>query len=111
MYSYSFIRKTTMSNGDTIWVATTESSTTRKRSGVTELNVEDLSINVNLFLEQVGNVLEKTPENLGKFQLAEFEVHAEISAKGTLTLLGTGGEVGGSGGLKFKFQRLPASSK
>ena len=98
-----------MSENDTIWVVTAESSTTRQRARATKLNVEDLSVNVNLFLNQVGGMLERTPDNLGQFQLAEFEVQAEISAKGTLTLLGSGGEAGATGGLKFVFRRLPAS--
>jgi len=70
------------------------------------LNVEELSVNVNVFLEQMRSVLEKAPTHVGKFQFAEFEVHADITAKGSLALLGTGGEVGASGGLKFVFRRV-----
>jgi hypothetical protein len=72
---------------------------------VKALNVDDLTVNINVFLNQMNGMLEKTPEKVGKFQLAEFEVHAEISAKGTLTLLGTGGEAGATGGIKFLFRR------
>lgn len=88
---------------DTIWVVT-DASLTRRR-GATALNIEDLSVNVNVFIEQMREVLEKTPEKLGRFQLMEFEVHAEVSAKGSLNLLGTGGEAGAAGGLKFVFKR------
>jgi len=49
--------------------------------------------------------LEKTPEKLGKFQFEEFEVYAEITGKGTLAILGTGGEIGATGGLRFVFRR------
>jgi len=99
-----------MSNKDTIWVVAADPSTTRRMRRITELKVEELSVNVNLFLEQIGSVLDKTPENLGSFQFVEFEVHAEISAKGVLAVLGTGGEAGASGGLKFIFRRLSAQN-
>jgi len=94
-----------MSDKDTIWVITDESSS-RRGHGPIKLKVEDLSVNVNLFLEQMSSVLEKTPEKLGKFQFVEFEVHAEVTAKGMLAVLGTGGEAGATGGLKFVFRRL-----
>ncbi len=100
-----------MSEKNTIWVVTTEPSTTRGRRGATELKVEELSVNVNLFLEQMGHVLEKTPEKLGTFQFVEFEIHAEVSAKGILTLLGAGGEAGATGGLKFVFRRSPVTGQ
>jgi hypothetical protein len=69
------------------------------------LKIEEFSGTVNLFINQIGGILEKTPEKLGKFQFVEFEVNAEVSAKGTLSLLGTGGEAGVTGGLKFVFRR------
>lgn len=96
-----------MTDNDDIWVITDVSSTKRGR-GPTKLSIEDLSVNVNLFLDQMGGMLEKAPEKLGKFQFVEFEVHAEVTAKGMLALLGTGGEAGATGGLKFVFRRLPA---
>jgi hypothetical protein len=76
--------------------------------GPSELDVDKLTVTVNLFLQQMGNILKETPDTLGKFQFAEFEVHAEISAEGQIILLGTGGKVGATGGLKFVFRREPA---
>jgi len=73
------------------------------------LKVEVLADNVNLFIGQMGEILEKTPEKLGKFHFEELEVHAEITGKGTLALFGTGGELGASGGLRFVFRRSPIS--
>lgn len=69
------------------------------------LKVEVLADNVNLFIGQLADILEKTPEKLGKFHFAELEVHAEITGKGTLALFGTGGELGATGGLRFVFRR------
>lgn len=93
---------------DTIWVVTGEPMATRG-GGLKQLKVEELTVNVNLFLEQMGDILEKTPEKLGKFHFEEFEVHAEVTGKGTLAILGTGGEVGATGGLRFVFRRATAS--
>ena len=93
---------------DKMWVITGESITTRG-SGAKQLEVKELAINVNLFLEQMGGVLEKAPEKLGKFHFEEFEVHAEITAQGKIAILGTGVQAGATGGLKFVFRRSPVS--
>src|SRR5947207_1515798 len=93
---------------DTIWVVTGEPLATRG-SGLKQLKVEELSVNINLFLEQVCSLLGKTPEKLGEFHFEEFEVYAEVTGKGTLAILGTGGEVGATGGLRFVFRRATAS--
>ena len=89
---------------DTIWVVTGETVITRG-GGMKQLKVEELAVNVNLFIEQMGSILEKTPEKVGKFHFDEFEVSAEITGKGSLAILGTGGEVGATGGLRFVFRR------
>ena len=94
---------------DTILVVTGDALSTRG-GGVKPLKVDELSVNVNLFIEQLGGLLEKTPEKLGKFQFEEFEVYAEITGKGTLAILGTGGEVGATGGLRFLFRRSPGTA-
>jgi len=94
---------------DTILVATGDAVSTRG-GGVKPLKVDELSVNVNLFIEQMGNLLEKTPEKLGKFHFEEFEVYAEITGKGTIAILGTGGEMGATGGLRFVFRRSSSGS-
>src|SRR2546428_12929235 len=97
---------------DSIWVVTTEPAATRG-GGLKALKVDDLSVNVNLFIEQIGSLLEKTPEKVGRFLFEEFEVHAEVTGKGTLAIFGTGGEIGAAGGLKFVFRRskMPSDEK
>jgi len=92
---------------DTIWVVTSEVEETRggSRREVKSLKVEELSVNVNLFIEQIGDILKKTPAKLGEFHFDELEVHAEITGKATIALFGTGGELGAMGGLRFVFRR------
>jgi len=91
----------------TIQVVTAPSTAVRGRSSVKELAIDTLADNVESFLKKVGNILDKAPDAIGKFQLAEFAVSAEISANGKLTLLGIGGEAGASGGITFTFKRNP----
>ena len=94
---------------DTMWVVTSEPLATRG-TGIKQakpLKVEVLAENINLFVSQVGTILESTPEKLGKFYFDELEVHAEVTGKGTISLFGTGGEIGAAGGLRFVFRRTP----
>lgn len=89
---------------DVILVDTTDAAVTRRR-GPKELKVEVLADNVNLFLGQIETILQKAPEEVGEFRFTEFVVSAEISGRGSLTLMGTGVDAGAKGGLTFKFQR------
>jgi hypothetical protein len=89
---------------NTIWIITGEPGATRG-GRLKQQNIDELSVSINLFLEQMGNVLEKTPEKIGKFHFEEFEVHAEVTAQGTIAVLGTGLQAGATGGLRFVFRR------
>jgi hypothetical protein len=82
-----------------------------RRIPATRVRVDDLAENVRLFIEQVGLLVNKAPAAIGPFHFAELEVHAEVSAKGSLSLLGTGGEAGATGGLKFVFRRMPGDGR
>ena len=100
---------------DMMWVVTSE-PLVRRGGGIGQakpLKVEVLAENINLFIGQMGSILEKTPEKLGRFNFEELEVHAEVTGKGTLTLFGTGGEIGATGGLRFVFRRarVPGNGK
>jgi hypothetical protein len=90
---------------ETLQVMTASSSNVRRRGGVKELAVDVLADNVRSFMDQIGNILDKTPEAISNFQFTEFTVSAEISANGKLTLLGIGGEAGATGGITFTFKR------
>ena len=90
-----------------IWVVVNDSQQWRGGQQVkqTEVDVERLSSNMNRFLEQIGNMLQQTPEHVGQFHFEEFEISAEVTAQGTLAILGTGLQAGATGGLKFVFRR------
>ena len=91
---------------DSVWVITTDPvAVTRGSSGPKQLKIEELSVNINLFIDQMGSLLEKTPGELGKFRFDEFEIHADITAQGMIAVLGSGIQAGATGGLKFVFRR------
>lgn len=94
---------TNSTKADEILVVTGESGV--RGWGPKPLKVSELTAQVNIFVSQIGEVLDKTPAKLGGFQFEEFEINAEITGKGTLAVLGTGGEVGATGGIKFLFKR------
>lgn len=99
-------------NSDEILVVTSDLAAIGTRgAGPQPLKVEELAINVNLFVQQMGKVLESTPESLGKFHFDEFEIHAEINADGTIAVLGSGVHAGVGGGLRFLFRRSSASDE
>lgn len=57
------------------------------------------------FMTTVGDVIGGLAARAGEYELAQVEVNVEISAKGQLSLLGTGGELAGKGGLTFTFKK------
>ncbi len=89
---------------DTIDIITSKPGT-RGAASVTKLKLEELSNSLDTFLDQMNKLLANVPNELGDFDFSELEVHADVSSKGSISLLGTGGEVGVAGGLKFVFRR------
>jgi hypothetical protein len=87
----------------------------RSPEAVRPLNVQPVHLTqlqgqVNIFLQQLNQIMQDTPEKVGSFHLAEFEVSAGLvlEAKGKISLaLLANAEVGGSvnAGLKFVFRR------
>jgi hypothetical protein len=71
------------------------------------IKVEELAINTKIFLEKISKMMENAPIYIGEFKFSEFEINAEVNAKGSLMLLGTGGEAGTKCGIKFVFRRSP----
>lgn len=70
-----------------------------------ELPAEDLAKRLNEFLATMGSIVRQLPATVGAYELDEMTLQVEISAKGQVSLLGTGGEVGATGGLSFTLRR------
>jgi hypothetical protein len=67
--------------------------------------VEEFRQRVNDFLDSIRHIITDLPDNWGRYELDEITVSAEISAKGHVSLLGSGGELAGKAGLTFTFTR------
>jgi hypothetical protein len=77
--------------------------------GVGEVDADVLQKRLEALLGKVRKLIENTPAYLGQFGLDSITLTVEISAKGQVSLLGTGGEVGGKGGISFTLKRSPAA--
>jgi hypothetical protein len=55
----------------------------------------------------MGKVIGVVPDAMGAFRVDEITFTAEVSAKGSVNLLGTGGEIAGGGGVTVKLARKP----
>ncbi|MFB7469233.1 hypothetical protein ACFCZ1_38070 [Streptomyces sp. NPDC056224] len=75
------------------------------RLGRAEVPVEVFQERVSGFLDSMRSVIAALPANCGDFQLNEVTISAEVSAKGQISLLGSGGELAGSSSLTFTFTR------
>lgn len=69
------------------------------------VDLDKLEQNVQEFVNKIGGIVTRLPKEVGAFELDSIELSAEVSAKGSLSFLGTGGEVEGRGGIKFAFKR------
>jgi hypothetical protein len=70
-----------------------------------EVNADELKLRLERFLTGMQDVVDSIPEFLGSFRLDSVTIAAEVSAKGSVSLLGTGGEIGGKGGITFNLKR------
>jgi hypothetical protein len=65
-----------------------------------------LKSQMNGMLKVVGDLFDQAEVHQG-MQLSEVELNVEINADCSVSLVGTGGKVGNTGGIKLKFTRKP----
>jgi|ERR1700733_6035827 len=75
------------------------------RVGRAEIPVDVFSHRVSDFLESMRDVITALPHAFGSYELDEITLSAEVSAKGQVSLLGSGGEIAGNAGITFKFTK------
>jgi hypothetical protein len=80
------------------------------RYGRSDIPLELFRKRVDAFMIAMGDVISGLATRAGGYQLDQVQVSVEISAKGHLSLLGTGGELAGKGGLTFTFKKAAAGS-
>jgi hypothetical protein len=81
------------------------------RYGKVRLDPRELQARLEEFLDSMREVINGIPARLGDFEVASVTLTAEISAKGSVNLLGTGGELAGKGGLTFTLHRQTAAER
>lgn len=70
-----------------------------------QVSAQTLQQNMTEFLSVVESAFEKAEQSQAKMQLEEVELVVEVNGKGQVSLLGTGGELGGKGAITLKFKR------
>jgi hypothetical protein len=69
-----------------------------------EIGAEDLKREIGNLIAVVGDVFNQARSEAG-LSLEEVELSIEISSEGQVSILGSGGKIGGSGGIKLSFKR------
>ncbi|WP_040796554.1 Pepco domain-containing protein [Nocardia higoensis] len=75
------------------------------RYGRSEIPTDLLRERVVEFMDSIREVIAGVGATAGEYSLHEVQVNVEVSAKGQLSLLGTGGELAGKSGLTFTFRK------
>ncbi|WP_328879167.1 Pepco domain-containing protein [Streptomyces sp. NBC_00299] len=82
------------------------------RVGRGEIPIDVFQHRVTGFLDSMRSIIAGLSVNCGEFQLNEVTISAEVSAKGQISLLGSGGELAGSSSLTFTFTRgIPGAAE
>ncbi|MGL5062942.1 MAG: Pepco domain-containing protein [Microcoleus sp.] len=71
------------------------------------VKVEKLEAGVTEFLQLVGRVFSRAKQaagDLAGMELDEIELSVEVNGEGQLSLLGSGGKMGGKGAITLKFK-------
>lgn len=71
-----------------------------------EVPVSAIRPHMEELLKLVNQLFLHTEQQLG-LALEEVELSVDINAKGQVRILGSGGELGGTGSIKLKFKRVP----
>ncbi len=74
-----------------------------------QINVDDLKREIGNLLAVVGDVFDQARSEVG-LSLEEVELSIEVNSEGQISILGSGGKIGGSGGIKLSFKRQAATS-
>jgi NTP pyrophosphatase (non-canonical NTP hydrolase) len=69
-----------------------------------QINAEDLKREIGNLLAVVGDVFDQARNESG-LSLEEVELSIEVSSEGQISILGSGGKIGGTGGIKLSFKR------
>ena len=74
-----------------------------------QISAEDLKREIGNLMAVVGEVFDQARPEAG-LSLENVELSIEISSEGQISILGSGGKISGSGGIKLTFKRLRPTS-
>ncbi len=74
-----------------------------------QISAEDLKREIGNLLAVVGEVFDQARPEAG-LSLEDVELSIEISSEGQISILGSGGKISGTGGIKLTFKRQRAAS-
>lgn len=76
--------------------------TMRRAASVPAKVLED---KIDGFLKTMGQIVNRTSEQLGDFKVAQVHIQASITGKGEVGLVGLGASLGGTAGIVFVLER------
>ena len=74
-----------------------------------QISAEDLKREIGNLLAVVGDVFDQARPEAG-LSLEDVELSIEISSEGQISILGSGGKISGTGGIKLTFKRQRTTS-
>ena len=74
-----------------------------------QISAEDLRREIGNLMAVVGEVFDKARPEAG-LSLEDVELSIEISSEGQISILGSGGKISGTGGIKLTFKRQRPTS-
>ena len=69
-----------------------------------QISAEDLKREIGNLMAVVAEVFDQAPPRAG-LSLEDVELSIEISSEGQISILGNGGKISGSGGIRLSFKR------
>lgn len=76
-----------------------------------DVSVDVLKASLSDLLAGMNELLDSLPAQLADYELDSMEINLEISSKGSVSLLGIGGELGGTGGVTLHIKKKKAMSQ
>ncbi|MGD8372617.1 MAG: hypothetical protein PVF76_16460 [Syntrophobacterales bacterium] len=72
---------------------------------ISAISVSELKKNVESFFAQLKEILDTGVERIGRFEVDQVEISAQITGEGKVCLMGSGVQLGAEGGIKFVLKR------
>ena len=72
-----------------------------------EVDTSVLKTNMKSFLDQLRDILAVGRDKIGEFQIDQVDISAQVTGSGKICLLGSGVQMGVTGGIRFVLKRAP----